>query len=192
MQGKPLDAAQTVSRLSMEPEILLIGGSYFNLLRPEESDFTIDDIAHGLSNVCRFAGHSRAFYSVAQHSVLVSTIVPPHLALAGLMHDASEAFLGDVTSPLKQLLPEYKTIEHRVEQAIFARFGVPYPLAAEVKHADLVALATEQRDLMVDHDRTRWTATAGFQPLSTRIAPISNSAAKRAFLKRYHTLTNER
>jgi 5'-deoxynucleotidase YfbR-like HD superfamily hydrolase len=174
----------------MEPEILLISGSYFNFLKPEECDFTIEDIAHGLSNVCRFAGHSRTFYSVAQHSVLVSTIVPRNLALIGLMHDASEAFLGDVTSPLKQLLPEYKAIERRVERAIFERFNVPSPLPAEVKRADLVALATEQRDLMVEHDRARWTATVGFEALPSRVVPLTCADAKRAFLHRYLVLTS--
>lgn len=183
-------ATQTHQDLKMSPEILLASGNYFNFLEPEASEFTIEDIAHGLSNVCRFAGHSRMFYSVAQHSIVVSKIVPPEFALLGLMHDASEAFLGDITSPLKQLLPQYKVIEERVERAIFKRFGIPYPLPPEVKHADLVALATEQRDVMPPHDTSRWTATAHIRPVLSRILPLSSTAAKTAFLDRYRALTH--
>jgi 5'-deoxynucleotidase YfbR-like HD superfamily hydrolase len=175
--------------VSVPPEILTISGRYFSYVTPEASVFTIEDIAHGLSHVCRFAGQCREFYSVAQHSVLVSMIVPPHLALAGLMHDATEAFMGDVASPLKRLIPQYKEIEKRVERAIFERFGIALPLPIEVKQADLIALATEQRDLMTSHDRNVWVLTRGLDPLDVTIIPMDALAARRAFLARFQELT---
>lgn len=132
----------------MTPTILLRSGCYFDLQNPEASDVSIGDIAHSLARLCRFTGHTAQFYSVAQHSVRVSEIVPPEDALAGLLHDAAEAFLGDVSSPLKALLPEYRALESRVSAAIFARFGLAPEMPPSVRSADLVLLASEVVDLL--------------------------------------------
>ena len=168
------------------PTILLRSGVYLDLLEPEKCSFTIDDIAQGLAHVCRFAGQCEVFYSVAEHSVHVSHLVPPEHAYAGLMHDAAEAFIGDVTKPLKTLLPEYKAIEQRIETAIFERFDVPVPGAA-VKHADMVMLGAEQRQLMHNGDDWYGTAGDGNPPVVIRaLAPIS---AKDVFLRRFLDLT---
>jgi len=174
----------------MDPLILTRSGNYFDLLHPEGSLFSIKDIAHGLSNLCRFTGHCREFYSVAQHSILVSRICSQELKFAALMHDAAEAFLGDVSSPLKHLLPEYKRIEENVERAIFNRFHVPWDQAKsdEVKKADLILLATEKRDLMPTTGYS-WEILKGIGPLDFMwIHPLPPEKAFNLFMEEYNKL----
>lgn len=153
--------------------------------------YDIQDIAHALSHLCRFTGHTREFYSVAQHSVYVSRIVPPQHALAGLLHDAAEAYLGDVSSPLKALLPDYKKLERCFEAQIFEHFGLPAELPPEVKQADQTMLATEMRDLMPVTARDM----AGLAELGIKahpdltVYPVFPDVAKATFLRRFEELT---
>src|SRR3989344_3806442 len=118
-------------------------GRRFYPLDPRPEDVCVEDIAHALSLVCRFGGHVRFHYSVAQHSLYVSNHVDDHGAggqdvLIALLHDAAEAYIGDVVWPLKQAteMLGYRVVEERVERAVFERFGLPLPLPAVVKHAD--------------------------------------------------------
>lgn len=164
--------------------ILTSTGKHFDYLNPDPEQIFALDISLALSRECRFNGHTSAFYSVAQHSVLVSRIVPPEQALEALLHDATEAYCKDIPAPLKQLLPDYKAIEHRVDQAVRARFGLPQAAHPAVKGADLVLLATERRDLMPADD-CPWPCLEGIEPLPARIQPLSALAARAMFEARW-------
>jgi uncharacterized protein len=168
------------------PTILLQSGKYFDLLNPEKSEFTIEDIAHGLSNTCRFAGQCRKFYSVAEHCVLASYFVEPGYELDALLHDASEAFVGDVTRPLKELLPDYKNIEGEVSRAIIRRYEVWRTESQPVKTIDLILLATEQQQLMLNNDS--WECIVDTPPLQIGIECWDPGYAKMRFLERYYHL----
>lgn len=177
--------------MTIYPRILTASKAYFDFTNPEAYNYHIEVIAAALSKLCRFTGHTRLFYSVAQHSVLVSHLVPPEMALAGLLHDAPEAFLGDVSSPLKALLPEYKTLEHRVWQCIASSFDLSVELPAEVKHADMVALVTEEAQLMPPHDDIWFDGKYHAVP-GLHIVPQEPSIAESMFLRRYAELINRR
>lgn len=124
-------------------------GKRMDLANPTMEMVNILDIAHGLSNVCRFAGHTHAFYSVARHSLLVARHTPgsARRRLLALLHDASEAYLGDVTTPLKALLsPRYQELQQDMTQVIYAALGIGSPSSEDrdaIKSADLVALVYE-------------------------------------------------
>lgn len=171
--------------------ILTNSGFYFDYSDPEGSNINIFDIASALSKICRFAGHCKSFYSVAQHSVLVSTILPPYLKIPGLLHDATEAYLVDIPSPLKSMLNDYKKIEERVEKVIASRFNLSLPMSPLVKEADLILLATEQRDLLNKHNMDEWEITRGVMRLQNVIYPWSSEEAEAAFLETYFKYIQE-
>jgi hypothetical protein len=166
-------------------------GREFNLLDPSGNVCDIRDIAHALSNICRYCGHTRVHYSVAQHSVQVSHLVPKHMSLMGLLHDIDEAYIGDVAKPLKELLPDYKNVEARIGQFVLGWFGIDvHNMPPEIKKADIQSLVTEQRDLMHGPDPVMMEAF-GVQPLPERIRPLSPRKAEKLFLNRYYEILAE-
>ena len=173
------------------PAVSTKSGRRVALLNPSPAQIVIGDIAHGLAHQCRFNGQTSKFYSVAQHSFLVASILPRELRLAGLLHDASEAYLGDVVQPLKDLLPEYQSIEANFCKVLGERFGVNLQHNDAIRHADLVVLATERRDLM-PMDTADWSSIAGITPMSRTIKPMSPDAAAAQFMEMFFTLTNQK
>lgn len=151
---------------------------------------TIDvrDIAHHLSLICRFHGAVRCFYSVAQHCVLVSHLVPQSgaLPLAALLHDSAEAYVSDLAKPVKLALPDYQSLEKRVSTLLARHFDLDFDDPA-IHDADLVALATERRDLMLATSED-WSQLAGIQPVKVVIEPWGPEMAEQAFLTRFAAL----
>jgi len=139
-------------------------GFHFDLQDPKPDTISIIDIAQALSHINRFTGHTIMPYSVAQHSLHASYIVPPEFALEALMHDAHEAYTGDVSAPLKSLLPDYRALEKRIESAVRHKFGLPAQMSPEVKRADMIMLATE-RALLLGDDGADWPCLQGVEPL---------------------------
>lgn len=170
-------------------DILTYTRQYLDFTKIEEHTFDIHDIAHGLSNVCRYAGQVPTFYSVAQHSVLVSYHVPREHALAGLLHDATEAYMCDIPKPLKRLLPEYKKIEDRMQREIFRQFGLDPEMPEAVHHSDLVLLGGEKRDLWGSKDS--WTLLHGIEPYPGVVSPMRSDVAKSFFMHRFAELVKE-
>ncbi|AUH51198.1 phosphohydrolase [Chromobacterium sp. ATCC 53434] len=160
-----------------------VSGRLVDLLHPSQADIDIQDIAHHLAHICRFGGACRPFYSVAEHSVRVAGILPPRLMRAGLLHDAQEAYIGDVVTPLKRVLPSYQYTEGLVAAAVEARYGLQLSEEdrAAIRRADLVLLATERRDLM-PQSGVEWPILAGVAPLPELIKPMSMEQAAARFV----------
>jgi len=151
-------------------------GKYLNVRDPQPDQIDIIDIAVGLSRMPRFAGHSVHFLPVAQHCILMSNIVSPENKLAALLHDASEAYLGDIAKPIKALMPDYQALEDRLMTVIAAKFGFQYPLHPEAKALDAEMLYREWETKVLDHHHKSMTELQ----------------AKRRFLERYHWITTKK
>jgi 5'-deoxynucleotidase YfbR-like HD superfamily hydrolase len=190
-EPEPVVFAQvdTQNHSGIPPVVQLYSGAMFNLLEPDCSEINIEDIAHSLSNQCRFNGHTKRFYSVAQHSVLVSYLVEPSQALAALMHDAAEAYYGDIPTPLKRLLPIIEQKEAETLELIFNLIGLPYPLTPEIHHADKQMLAAEVNQLLNPaHEPEHWQCIAHITPPTTKIIPWAPKLAEKFFLDRFYQL----
>jgi hypothetical protein len=201
-------AYPTVRRVK-GPTILLGSGGYFDYDYPEETPLSIEDYVCGLAFECRFRGQNvekstgrRVYYSVAQHAVLCSYEAERYaanmpgmhdaieeLAFEALMHESGEPVCGDMVSPLKSKLPEYKTVEKYCEHAIGKSFGVGFHFADIVKNIDNRMWATERRDLM-NWNGEEWTACA-FEPYSITIDPLGPYEAERQFYARWLELGGE-
>lgn len=177
-------------------------GKRFHPFDPRPEDVDIRDIAHALALQCRFAGHCSGFYSIAQHSVLVSRHCDPADALWGLLHDASEAYLCDIPKPLKRnpMMRPYREAERDVQATIlfallrptYLRQGRHASLSWEtptsVHLADATLLRTEARDLM--NDPQDWTWPDGMRPLLGSVVSWPWDVAEAIFLDRFRELYN--
>jgi 5'-deoxynucleotidase YfbR-like HD superfamily hydrolase len=173
--------------------IALLSGAKMNYHYPEKSDVTIEDMASALSNNCRFSGHLPRFYSIAQHLVNTSRIVPVEHAFTALMHDTAEAFTNDLPTPLKWEFPIFKELEAKIESAMSKRFGFAYPYPAAIKIADTQMLILEK--FYVKEDLTIWPNYEEFTKEDVEyLLPLVDlnswqpRRAKREFLERFYEL----
>ncbi len=177
----------------IKPSIQTYNGRLVSLIHPREADIFIDDIAHALSMLCRFNGHISQFYSVAEHCVEVSYHCgsPVH-ALYGLLHDASEAYLGDVSTPLKNIIPDYDKLERRFMNLICKKYGVVLTkeCKADIHKTDKIMLATEVEEL-VENKHKNWILSEKPIHLQHSLG-LSPDKAKYYFLGRFNQLTNYR
>lgn len=146
-------------------------------------------IAKSLSKICRYNGHTRHFYSVAQHSVYVSQVVPPEHAMCGLMHDGPESICQDIIRPLKLVWKEYKSIEDKIWEKFAIRFGLPREIPPEVKRADNEVLLAE-REQLLPKSETKWEFTE--QPANIKIIEMSDREAFDFFIDRWNEIIRTR
>lgn len=177
-------------------------GKIVRLMEVEASDIDIQDIAHSLGNLCRFNGHCSRFYSVAEHSLHVSeyffaTGRSIEIQLQALLHDAAEAYIGDIVHPLKTLLPEVKVLEDRIHSAICEKFNIPSDLPETISVIDKRLASTEAIELM-DFDskvmREYWADWIDRHPPIPNIKIMGYSArdARDLFLMRFERLQKSR
>ena len=166
-------------------------GVAFYPLDPRPEEVRLEDIAHALSLICRYNGHADVFFSVAQHSVIVSHNVPPEWALQGLMHDAAEAYVGDKIKPIKACIPALEDMEAKVREAVFDKFNLPLPIHTSVHEADVRCLLAEKKCLrMAAKAPMPWgVENLGLEPLPIQIVALQPQVAEMLFIERFQELT---
>lgn len=190
----PSDAAKTHGTLSLDGKsteawIMTQSGRMFFFEKPHPASIDINDIAHALSQICRFTGHTRCHYSVAEHSIRVSWLAEKkygrEFAREGLLHDAAEAYVSDLNGPLKRLVGNgYKQWEEVAEKAVGEKFNFNTPKSFGVKDCDGVVYLTEKRDLFPPYNLP-FTSYPDKEPLEDPIIPMSAELARLLFLHRF-------
>lgn len=172
-------------------------GHEFFINDPDPDDVTLSDIATALSNQCRYNGHVREFYSVAQHSTMIAAWMledgyPLQVALMALHHDSAEAYTGDIIAQMKWMMPEFKTIEESVDAVIYKALGMNPPsewIKDEIKEYDFIALATEVRDIL-EPNRSPYSWGALPAPRKERLIPWHPTHARRVFMMTHVNIEN--
>jgi hypothetical protein len=166
-----------------------VSGRHIDFLNPDPSQIEIEDIATGLSNVARFSGQTEQHYSVAQHSIECSNKVSHCMKMQALLHDATEAYMGDCPRPLKVVLGDaWKDVEARLMAVIMQRFGLPEKLHPEIKTVDNRWLVTEHKQLQPYGPSWDGAWMDGVVPYKVKLVPWSPEASRIIFLERFHDL----
>lgn len=161
-------------------------GKQFWALDPRPEEICIEDIAHALALSCRYSGHCNQFYSIAQHSVIVSKAVSEESAFWGLMHDAAEAYITDIPRPIKTHLPYYKVLEESIIKVIGAKYGLEYPFPDDLLYIDHHIVRDEV--MVLFNPAPDWIKD--FDLLGIDIAPVGFDMAEDMFMERFEELTS--
>ncbi len=165
-------------------------GRNLDLLNPDPKEIDIQDIAHHLAKLDRYNGAGHYHYSVGQHSLLVADALPKEYKLQGLLHDATEAYLGDVVSPLKKLLPDYRKIEQGVMAAVCKRYDITFPRPNIIKRADQAVMAAEMLQVVKWPDLPKKQGLPE-PPKGMKIEPMGWKAVREVFIQRFKELHRE-
>lgn len=168
--------------------IQTFSGRRFYPADPRAEDMDINDVAHALSMVCRFNGHVRFHYSVAQHSVLSARQAEPEYAYEALHHDDSETWITDLTRPVKHMLPPYVTMESNIDRVKCQWLGLPFPKSPAVKLIDDRMLVTEASQLLGGRGEAWWREPHWPQPFDIKIEPWEPAYAEAQFLIEHERL----
>ena len=166
-----------------------ISGKRIDYKSVDPLQIDIEDIAISLGNQCRFNGHLHNFYSVAEHSVHVSCLVDRRLRLASLLHDASEAYLSDIPSPLKKILPQYVEMEGVFESAIAKRFNLEWLTEDDknkIKTADMEMLCVEACSFYGEENVSDWDSLKEVKRPEVGILNLRPNNAAEVFLLTYY------
>jgi len=180
----------------LEPWIETYSGIKMYFLTPTPAMISIDDIAHSLSQQCRFSGHTRRPFSVAEHCIRVAMLLnertaDPKISLQGLLHDASEAYLLDVPSPVKQFLGGYAEMEERLQEVILNKYNAGWPMNAQVKEVDTVMLKNEAKHLLLSEGkswRDKYPTPYEYKPSPFYLKPTE---AKDTYLMWFYDLVSQ-
>jgi hypothetical protein len=188
-QAKQHGTLLTETGKHTEAWIMTQSGRMFFFENPHPRSIVIEDIAHALAQLCRFTGHTRCHYSVAEHSLRVSYMAEikygRQFAREGLLHDAAEAYVSDLNGPLKRLIGDgYKRWENIAEAAVAAHFNFPASKSDPIKDCDAVIYLTEKRDLFPPYNLP-FTSYPDKEPLPDPIVPMSSELARLLFLHRF-------
>ena len=198
MTSLPNEGGPEGDTLNAGPYLQTVSGRRVNPFDPDPDQIELADIARALANQCRFGGHCLTFYSVAQHCVLVSELIEEEGgdaedALAALMHDAAEAYLGDLPHPIKhrsELGARFIEAEKPLEQVICDRFSITDSSSAAIKRIDRALLATERRAFSAE--RWQWPELSGVEALALELQAWSPDEAAEAFVRRFEALDARR
>jgi len=179
-------------------------GKRFYILDPQPEDISIQDIAKALSNECRFGGHAKVFYSVAQHSVIASSLGGLYhvtvrdqileMQLALLLHDSAEAYLKDFPRPIKKMFPEIDRVQDKIQKVVLTKYGVghymTHPMTlGYIKEVDNALLGLEGKLFMRSDPIKHWPSCNNILELrGLDIQPWSPRVAREHFLQVFHTL----